>query len=185
MSIFKSISSIQAMKLRSQTSDPISIRFFNLSLVNADLLWIDYEGNFKQYLSLKPKQFVDVNTYSGHYWIIREKNTDKTLLLNNKEYFCADEQKLKDYRMGMRRNSSNPSRYCVAISKPIPALKTIVISYLSNYIRNCENVKHLEIPKTLKKEIIDKIHHDNRSIHEHLEDKDMCLKNLNPEVPSS
>lgn len=153
------------MKLRSQSSEPISIRFFNVSTVGADLLWIDYDGNFQQYLSLKPKQFVDVNTYSGHYWIIREKNTDTTLLLNNKEYFCADEQKLKDYSLGLRKNLSKQSRYCVAISKPLPALKTIVINYLSNYMQNCTSVKNLEIPKTLKKEIIDKIHHDNRSIH--------------------
>lgn len=145
----------------SQVSEKIAVRFYNFSNVEADVIWINYQGDQEKYCTLRPKQFIDVNTYSRHYWIFIEKNTNRALMANNQPYFLAEDQKYEKYPYRTR-----PTRFCVGITKAlVPTLKGLAISYLSRSLRSCGDVKHLEIPKTLKREIIVKIHGKNNSSH--------------------
>lgn len=148
--------------LRSVTSDPIKVRFLNASGLTAEILWVTTDGNYMLYGTLKPKEYIDVNTFSQHYWVFRDKATGRTLIANNHQYFVGVKNNYyyKDLRSSHNRFIVMITRYCM-----VPSLRLQSIDFLCRNLGSCTNVKYLEIPKTLKQEIIGKIHRANPSFH--------------------
>ena len=150
--------------LRSQScSEPFYLRFINNCDTSVDILWINLSGRYHIYGTLKPQQFLDVNTFTRHYWVFQETQSRTPLMANNKWHFCGAESGYPSHK------SESPRRYIVLISRPIVTkLRSICINFLcngNNALKQCSDVKYLEIPVTLKEEIVRKIH--ARDLHSH------------------
>ena len=63
------------------------VRFVNLTVRKVDIVWLNYEGARVRYKTLKPEQFVDVNTFVGHPWIFRDADTGDKLMVQLQEVF--------------------------------------------------------------------------------------------------
>ncbi|KAK7575550.1 hypothetical protein V9T40_011836 [Parthenolecanium corni] len=152
--------------LRSEVSEPLYLHFMNKCDKAVDIIWISFRGQYHLYKTLLPEQYLDVDTYSRHYWVFRETQSRTPLVANNKWYFCGEE-------CGLPYRSDTPKRYEVIISRPIVTkLRSICIHFLchgNNALKHCSNVKYLEIPVTLKRDIIKKIH--ERDPHSHISDE--------------
>lgn len=141
--------------------ESLYVRFVNCNEKLVDIFWITYSGQFLLYTTLRPRQFVDVNTYTNHIWIFKEKETGTTLMANNKPCFCGIEN---DY--SSMTNFHHKKRYVIYISKPlVRKLRSICINYVCQQLKRCTDVKYLEIPVTLKREIIRKIHCQDATSH--------------------
>lgn len=58
-------------KLRSLNSDERSyVRFINNSRRKVEIFWIDYNGGSVLHATLENAQFVDINTFVTHPWIV-------------------------------------------------------------------------------------------------------------------
>lgn len=78
--------------LKSSTSMVCSfVRFVNKTSYNVDTVWINYEGHRARYKTLRPDEFVDVNTYVGHPWIFLDSDTGNRMVVQMKEVFESEE----------------------------------------------------------------------------------------------
>ena len=79
-------------KLKSSASMVCSfVRFVNKTTYNVDTIWINYEGQRSRYKTLRPNEFVDVNTYVGHPWIFLDADTGNRMVVQMKEVFESTE----------------------------------------------------------------------------------------------
>lgn len=153
--------------LRSKNSAPLCLRFLNKYDKTVDIIWISHNGQYHVYATLKPAQYLDVNTYTKHYWVFRDSQSRTPVVANNKWHFCGEESGYLPYR------AESPTRYVVLITHHfVTKLRSICINFLCNSnhaLKRCSDVKYLEIPVTLKKEIIKRIH--ARDQHSHDQDR--------------
>lgn len=145
-----------------KNSEKLSVRFVNCCGKTAQIFWVSYEGQLQLFTTLKPRQFVDMNTYTKHAWIFKEHDTGERLMGNNKRHFCG-----VDRGFNSASRSRLNKRYLVYISRPlVMKLRTICIDYVCRRLKQCSDVKFLEIPITLKREIVKKIHSLDPSSHD-------------------
>lgn len=147
--------------LYSENSESLNVRFINSCEKSIDIVWVPHEGLYHLYATLTPRQFVDVNTFTKHFWIFQERDTGLRLMANNEPYF-----KGVDHGYSLTARNHSKKRYVVFISRPlVMKLKTICINFICHNLRWCSDVKHLEIPTTLKRDIVKKIHTLNPKSH--------------------
>lgn len=149
--------------LRSERSEPLCLRFMNECDKTVDIIWISHNGQYHVYGTLKPTDYLDVNTFTKHYWVFRETQSRTPLVANNKWHFCGEESGYLPYK------ADSPMRYVVLITRHfVTKLRSICINFLcngNNALKRCSDVKYLEIPVTLKKEMVKKIHKRDSNSH--------------------
>lgn len=139
--------------LRSEDSPAIKLRFVNQVDVSVDVIWITYAGDYHSFFTLKPKQFLDVDSYTKHVWIFKTTDTNLTLLANNRKYFVGTDY--DKFRKGLENTRIQVNINYHSASK----LKALCIRHVyRNMIKSCSDIKYLEIPACLKKDLIE-FHH--------------------------
>ena len=63
------------------------LRFMNKTKRRVDIVWLNYEGVRVKYQTLRPDQFVDINTFAGHPWVFFDADTGDRLVVQLKEIF--------------------------------------------------------------------------------------------------
>ncbi|MEZ5535325.1 MAG: hypothetical protein R3F02_06835 [Thiolinea sp.] len=58
---------------------PRGITFDNRSMLNVDVIWMDYDGQEKLYQTLKPGDSVGYSTFATHPWIVRDNHSRRLL----------------------------------------------------------------------------------------------------------
>ncbi|MBB6306728.1 hypothetical protein [Xanthobacter tagetidis] len=56
------------------TNVPVKVLFYNGTQVPLDIMWIDFNGQWKAYHRLKPDSNATQSTYAGHAWIAVDAN---------------------------------------------------------------------------------------------------------------
>lgn len=109
------------------------------------LTWIAYDSKLIQYPALPPNGITPLNTFSTHPWMFIAHDTGEPMHVNNAEIFWP--QPLKN---------GQTTRSIVLIHLPMRSLKTIAMwKILSTKIKSISEIAHLELPLTLKNELID------------------------------
>ncbi len=135
-----------------RVNSSLKVRFINYNERAAQVIWVSCQGQYTIYRVLEPKQFVDVNTFSQHIWIFKEEGTGNRLMANNKPHFCGIDNSYCKAKV-------DSARYLVYVSKPfVPNLRAVCITQVCRFLSRCTDVKFLEIPVTLKQDIIRKMH---------------------------
>uniref|UniRef100_A0A1I7X6U9 VHL domain-containing protein n=1 Tax=Heterorhabditis bacteriophora TaxID=37862 RepID=A0A1I7X6U9_HETBA len=58
----------------------VLVRFWNLTGINVDIIWVNEEGRGIRFGQLKKNQYIDITTYEGHPWIFRESGVGDILI---------------------------------------------------------------------------------------------------------
>ena len=59
------------------------VRFLNRTVRHVDVVWLNFEGGHVKYRTLKPDEFVDINTYVDHPWIFRDNQSGDKLIVTH------------------------------------------------------------------------------------------------------
>lgn len=154
------------MVLRSiASSNEARIRFINKSNREAEIVWIDFKGQLVKYQLLRPRQFLDVNTYTQHPWIAIDYRTRDNLHLNRKEIFLVENFSC-EVMMGneKRRVTQANIRIPVHITLPLDSLKICAVKVVRDLIKNVNNIERLELPKVLINELKKSFENKNKNI---------------------
>ena len=99
-------------KYKSEKSTMYSfVRFYNRTARFVDVVWLNYEGLGVKYVTLKPKQFVDINTFVGHPWIFRDSQTGEKMVTQMKDVYEPE-------RWTGEQQHAMPQRKLVSITIP-------------------------------------------------------------------
>lgn len=133
-------------RLKSSASMVCSfVRFVNKTSYNVDTVWINYEGQRAKYKTLRPNEFVDVNTYVGHPWIFVDSDTGNRMVVQMKEVFeSTDGWKPAD--------NVSPQRKVYNITIPMYPLKERCLQYLTKIIKQ-ENIEALDLPRNIQSDL--------------------------------
>ncbi|CAC5367333.1 VHL [Mytilus coruscus] len=139
----------QPKRLKSKSSMVCSfLRFVNKTSYNVDIVWINYEGHRARYRTLRPNEFVDVNTYVGHPWIFIDSDTGNRMVVQMKEVFEPTE--------GWKpEDNVQPQRKVYNITIPLYPLKERCLQYLSQIVKQ-ENIEELDLPRNILTDLEDK-----------------------------
>ena len=75
-------------RMRSGPSQVCSlVRFINTTQRSIDIIWLNYEGIGVVYRTVRPRQYVDVNTFVGHPWIFRDSATGDRMCVQTREVY--------------------------------------------------------------------------------------------------
>ncbi|CAJ0963954.1 unnamed protein product, partial [Mesorhabditis belari] len=125
--------------LRSAHSiDQVLLRFYNWSLSDVDLIWIDFEGRPIRYATLKIKQFIDITTYDKHTWVFRRSEDGETFPCRTgtkkqlSEVFIA--RHTEEERGFYLRRGHLIVRDLVAICQPVLSLEKLSVIALAEVI---------------------------------------------------
>jgi len=171
-----------ALSMRSVKSVRASfVRFVNLTRRRVDVIWINYEGRSVKYKTLRPREYLDVNTYVSHPWIFRDSDThDKLVISSTAGIHTGNENGIFGSPVfrpqeTLAPDGRTPVRKVVYITLPVYTLKERCFQMLRKYFdnnlrrqnglsatqhndpsnRTCiseESLQQLEIPLSLKHE---------------------------------
>jgi len=134
--------------------EELKVRFINYCDKSVQILWVTFGGEYQLYGTVRTGQFLDVDTYLRHAWVFKEIGTGKSVRANNKPYFYGE-----DDFAHMRLEFRVRRRFGVVLSKArVDKLEKICINIISRYMSKCTDVKYLEVPITLKRRLIKKMH---------------------------
>ncbi|XP_054169273.1 protein Vhl-like [Oppia nitens] len=136
------------------SSNKYLLIFVNFSLNNVDVLWIDYSGVEKKYITLNSKQQFRINTYLTHPWIFRDSLTKHRLCFDIKYLpLNSNENKTEDSKSNLIYVANDMPRHRVAvlyISQPFYTLRELCFQSMRQKIGSKEDVNSLEIPKVCR-----------------------------------
>ena len=119
-------------KYKSEKSTMYSfVRFYNRTARFVDVVWLNYEGLGVKYVTLKPKQFVDINTFVGHPWIFRDSQTGEKMVTQMKDVYEPERWTgEQQHAMPQRKlvSITIPGRFCFLLNSPL-FLLTIQLKY--------------------------------------------------------
>ncbi|XP_050428780.1 protein Vhl [Adelges cooleyi] len=137
---------------------PAYIRFKNDTHYDVEVVWINFHKKEKPYCILPPGQFLDVNTYATHPWIFRECISKSRMVANGQEVFMAIPWVEEHRRLAFDHPISIPLRTMVIIKMPgAMELRLLCLLKLVNIIKAKEDIRTLELPVILTKELIQMI----------------------------
>uniref|UniRef100_A0A0A9Z2N3 Protein Vhl n=2 Tax=Lygus hesperus TaxID=30085 RepID=A0A0A9Z2N3_LYGHE len=128
-------------------------RFVNLSDGPASVYWMSHRTKRKLYCTLNPKQFIDVNTFSGHCWIFEDANTGDCLLADGTCIFTPT--KWREFLMqSIMKNQTRLPRKVLTISRPCHTLKGSSYQAVCDRNISIKEAEQLLIPRELKDELL-------------------------------
>lgn len=130
--------------------ESIKVRFINCCDTSVQILWVTYEGGYDNYKTLRPREFLDVDTFLKHTWIFKEEETGATVMANNKSCFYGFDE-FGHIQQPLR----DRTRFGVALSKArVEKLEKICINFICRRLEKSSDVDSLEIPNILKKRLV-------------------------------
>lgn len=147
--------------LKSLVSDETSYaRFYNSTQRIVNVIWLNFSGEPVKYSTLHPKQYVDINTYVNHLWIIQDERTGDRLLANKEYVFNVQSwEKLQKNQVLPKRllqtseYLNRRARLIVIIHLPLYTLRDCAMLAVRNCIKSLDDVKQLELPNTISDEL--------------------------------
>lgn len=134
--------SFKRCKLKSDRSIVHSyLHFINDSSRMVDVVWLNFEGYRVKYKTLKPREFVDVNTFVGHPWLFFDSETGDRLVVQSNELFEPQSSE-----------NGPPRRTIVRITIPVYSLQERCGQILRTFI-TINKVDELDLPQHLKEEL--------------------------------
>lgn len=58
-----------------RTVERVFVRFLNVSGKRVEVIWLNFDGIGVPYRELNNKEYVDIDTYHHHYWIVIDCKT--------------------------------------------------------------------------------------------------------------
>jgi len=139
--------------LKSKTSTKHAyIRFINMTKRRVDVIWINYEGVRVKYKTLEPTEYFDVTSFVNHPWIFRDAETHTKLVVSSQEVYDVPEP----VYLRLQNGRVQATRAIVAITLPVYSLHECALQAVQKMIREPADVESLEIPFTLKKELLER-----------------------------
>ncbi|XP_077283075.1 von Hippel-Lindau protein [Arctopsyche grandis] len=132
------------------SEEPSHIRFVNCSYCSISIYWIDYNGKTQLYKKLEPLQFFDLNTYTTHPWIFKERITQDRLVVNNKTVFRGPKVQ---YFWVPTTNSNHIRREVIRIRMPMRSLTRLVMVEIVKALPDENCLAALGLPGTLQNEL--------------------------------
>lgn len=148
-----------------QSTERAKVKFINRTNKRVEVVWLGFSGELILYKVLEPHQFIDINTFTNHYWVAIESVKRDNLHLNNKEIFYV-----KSFHCIVRQENVErvvtqaEVRIPVIITLPLDTLKTLAIKVVRDLIGSKENIKYLEMPNVLKSELEESFDIKNKNI---------------------
>lgn len=132
------------------SAEQVFVRFYNKAYCQIDIIWLDYDGNPRKYRSLKPNQFLDVNTCVGHLWIFKDTISGEKMHVLGKPIFPAS------YNVfGAQQNTPTRPRcrLCIPIFLPMQNLRQIALKAVYILLKDLSVIDKLELPMELRSEL--------------------------------
>lgn len=140
--------------LKSLVSNEMSyVRFHNSTQRTVNVIWINFSGEPVKYSTLQPNQYVDINTYVNHLWIIQDERTGDRLLANQQYVFYPESWEKLQSRILRGRYIDRMARLIVNIQIPLYTLRDCAMLVVRNCISSSDDVKQLELPNTISSEL--------------------------------
>nr|XP_002733319.1 PREDICTED: von Hippel-Lindau disease tumor suppressor-like [Saccoglossus kowalevskii] len=125
------------------------VRFLNRSTRIVDVFWINFRGQRVNYVrntaGLCPGQYFEVNTFAGHPWIFRDRETNDKLQ-------CGSQGQEVYFPVGWN-GEFPPSRTNVLIDVPVYSLVERSMQIIRKIVCK-KDIEDLEIPKPLKHQLL-------------------------------
>jgi len=133
------------------SNERLLVVFINTTRRPVDIIWVDFHGFLVKYCELQSGAGFKVDTYTNHCWRCFESYSGTPLHLNGKSFYRR--------RIAMPRGNDRQEspRIPIRISMPMTSLKDLCLNEISWSLRTQDKVGKLEIPETLKRELIDMI----------------------------
>lgn len=128
------------------SEEPSQVRFINNSRCSISIYWIDYDGKTQLYKKLEPYQFFNLNTYTTHPWIFKERITQDRLVVNDKTVFRGP-------KIQYITNSNQIRRELIRIRMPMRSLTRLVMVEIVKALPNENCLAALGLPGTLQDEL--------------------------------
>lgn len=127
------------------------VKFINCSERIVEVHWINYRGTNIHYTTLEPAASVIVNTFVTHPWICLCPETGERLFVNNNDVFLA-----KPWFNFITKSDGLVSvdRQEAKIHIPMKSLRDISMWKVLFMVRTKSDILDLEIPKTLKADLL-------------------------------
>lgn len=142
----------QPVLVKSQRSTTRAfVRFINKTQRTVQITWLDFHGNPIPYRTLKPNEYVDVDTYINHAWIFVDVKT--------KDRMCAQRHKIfyaEPWYQPLQSNERRPAvnlRVCVAIHLPLYSLRMCGLLKVRDLLNSLELIDLLELPAEIKRDL--------------------------------
>lgn len=140
--------------LKSLVSNELSfVRFHNSTQRTVNVIWINFSGHPIKYNTLQPNQYVDINTYVNHLWIIQDERTGDRLLANQQYVFYPESWEKLQSRILRGRYIDRMARLIVNIQIPLYTLRDCAMMVVRDCITSWDDVKQLELPNTISEEL--------------------------------
>ncbi|CAG9810759.1 unnamed protein product [Chironomus riparius] len=128
------------------------VKFINCSPRKIEVHWINYRGKNVHYSTLEPSASVVVNTFVTHPWICLCPDTGQRMCINNNEVFLGKPwfnfiTNSEDGLVSVERQDAN-------IHLPMRSLREIGLWKVLFLVRTRSDIIALEIPKTLKADLL-------------------------------
>lgn len=130
------------------------VEFVNRTNHPADIFWINYTSGHTHYTCVKRSMRAQINTYVTHPWVAFSYKSKERMLINFKETFHPQ----PFYRfISIRGANFEVTRQPAIITFGMRSLLNLSKDAVALQYSNKSDVEALEIPKTLKLEIIELI----------------------------
>ncbi|XP_076436526.1 von Hippel-Lindau disease tumor suppressor-like [Babylonia areolata] len=120
------------------------IRFLNVSPRRASVFWINFTGSLTFYSTLGPGEFLDVNTFEGHPWLVEDGDSGDKLVVNGCDYFWPAAYNPRD--------GWPPQRIEAKIYIPVYGLQERCLQVVRDML-SPDQVEGVEVPLILRREI--------------------------------
>ncbi|CAI4230859.1 unnamed protein product [Auanema sp. JU1783] len=148
------------LKTTSANTPEVLVRFFNVTSRDVDLIWINQKGFGIRYAKLAKSRHIDIRTFEGHYWILRESGTGTPLLAQI--YFSPTTWEKFEVYTPARRDPANPRVVCrtsVFVRSPERTLADLCIRTVLKHNSNVDAVAQLPLPGNLITILLEAAYH--------------------------
>lgn len=134
------------------------ILFVNKTQRTVGVYWVDYEGKFLRYITLRPDAHTLINTYSTHPWIFKDFYTGERMQTNHNDVYWP-KPFINNNGNIFNRVRSLPiqlqylNREEVYIHFPLRTLRLNALWVVVKNIKSFENINKLDIPNILKNDL--------------------------------
>lgn len=136
------MSSSYDFTLRSKESiEPARLLIINKTKRSIEILWISYVAKLVPYKTLKPETAFKINTFKTHPWVFRDRLTGILMHTNHKEVLWPE------------KSTEQCPIQKVYIHFPLFSLKMISLWTVVPRIKGINEIDHLEIPSTLRRDL--------------------------------
>lgn len=122
------------------------LRFTNKTSRAVDIWWRDFRGARHHYNCLDPGTYCDINSYITHPWEFTDAYTKEQYVVDNDQVYRAP---VNIGGMMFRTNWN--------ITVSVRTLRYAAMLVLAECLKRPRNTRHLELPRTLEKELQDLI----------------------------